>query len=98
VGWPLLDLVNWPGSPPTRPAFLSASLSRARLKSKWMLGTPLIGAAGSLSFTSTTRSPDAPNTTKGHCTVVPPPPDPLPEARKLYEASRTWLVERLRLD
>jgi Ca-activated chloride channel family protein len=27
-----------------------------------------------------------------------PPPDPLPEARKLYEAARTWLVERLRLD
>jgi hypothetical protein len=32
--------------------------------------------------------------------IVPPsePPDPLVEARKLYGAARTWLVERLRLD
>ena len=39
VAWPAAGLVNWDGSPPTRPDFLSASLSRARLKSKWMVSS-----------------------------------------------------------
>ena len=43
--------------------FLDAAETRARLKSKWMLGSPLIGQAGSPSLTCATRSAEAPNTT-----------------------------------
>jgi hypothetical protein len=39
-----------------------------------------------------TCTPDAPNTTKGHCTVVPPPPDPLPVGKSGDACSATCLT------